>query len=194
MKIKNFNLTSFDCNDGAELIMRLVDNINLKNPKKELTPRERVALYKHIIVCEDCRELYAHMISATEIEANVELPEDFSLNVMSSIKKQNLEEKPAPPQINWFAIFACGYAFILSAFLGIAYLENPESNLFLSILVDISVIISDITQRIANIDFSRFEFAFLVVGIIIGGILAYSIRIENLKNAEEKNFEITKKS
>jgi len=104
--------------------------------ERRLNPFKSVALYWHVHRCEDCRELFLAMDTASEAavshETLTECPaEGFAAAIMTKISDLPAWEHPKRPvspipsasksSIDWVRLAGCLYALLLAAGLGIMY-------------------------------------------------------------------------
>ena len=73
-----------DCEKAGTLMLKHFD--------KNIKTKESLALTKHILDCESCREYYLAIDESFEID-QVEAPTSIGINIMSEISKLNLYKK-----------------------------------------------------------------------------------------------------
>jgi len=107
-----------DCNKSQIAIMQYLE--------KKIEPLEAQTLVKHILMCEECRELYLlldesqELLETTESKAEateVPVPVDFVANVMEMVRKEPKYAKLPPVSIELKILWAISAVMMTIAML-----------------------------------------------------------------------------
>jgi len=105
-----------DCNQSQIAIMQYLE--------KKIEPLEARTLVKHILICEECRELYLLLDESQELleiskvsEVAISVPEDFVANVMEMVRKEPKYAKLQPVSIELKILWAISAVMMTIAML-----------------------------------------------------------------------------
>ena len=111
-----------DCNQSQTAIMKYLE--------KKIEPLEAQMLVKHILICEECRELYLILDESQELlEVVTPAPVDFVANVMEKVRKEPKYEKLPPVSIELKILWA-----VSAVMMAVAVLVHLEPRWFSNVV------------------------------------------------------------
>ncbi|MCL2197649.1 MAG: hypothetical protein FWB80_01885 [Defluviitaleaceae bacterium] len=131
------------------------ENFIMQYFEKTIEPKNAKELVEHMLICEDCRELYTTMDASYELAGQLtDAPEDFTQNVMSAIAKEKKHVPKQTPALHLIwgisalliglfllfnpEIFTAAYTPIIETFTIAASLPTEEIGIFALILTAIT--------------------------------------------------------